>query len=57
MAVVKLMNTVQTEDNMVKGQEVRRTGKYSYIDTKHEGIKEVVGGLGGFLVFLDYGRK
>lgn len=57
MAVVELMNTVQTEGDMVKGHEVRRTGKYSYIDTKHEGIKEVVGGLGGFLVFLDYGRK
>lgn len=57
MAIAKLMNTVQSEGNMVKGQAVRQTGKYSYIDTKHEGIKEVVGGLGGFLVFLDYGRK
>lgn len=57
MALVKLMNNVPAEDPAAKGQEVRRTGKYAYIDTKHEGIKEVVSGQGGFLVFLDYGRK
>ena len=57
MSLVNLMNTVPAEGNMVKGQKVRRSGNYAYIDTKNEGIKEVVSGQGGFLVFLDYGRK
>lgn len=57
MALAKLMKVAQTEGNTVKGQKVRRSGKYMYIDTKYEGIKEVVSGQGGFLAFLDYGRK
>lgn len=57
MALIDLTSTVQTEDDMAKGREVHRTGKYEYINTKHEGIKEVVSQQGGFLVFLDYGRK
>ncbi len=43
--------------NADTGQEIHTTGKYKYIETKHEGIKEVVSGQGGYLVFLDYGRK
>lgn len=57
MAVVNMKDTVQSEDRTIKGQAVHTTGKYAYIDTKNEGIKEVVSGQGGFLVFLDYGRK
>ena len=50
-------NVTKKEESAVKNQEVRTTGKYQYIDTKYEGIKEVVSRPGGFLVFLDYGRK
>lgn len=57
MTVVNMTDTVQSEDRTIKGQAVHKTGKYAYIDTKNEGIKEVVSGQGGFLVFLDYGRK
>lgn len=57
MAVVKLTSTVQITDKITENQKVHKTGKYEYVDTKYEGIKEVVNGQGGFLVFLDYGRK
>ena len=37
--------------------QTKRSGKYEYVETKHEGIKKIVNGNGGYLVFLDYGKK
>ncbi len=39
------------------GKEIHTTGKYQYVSTNNEGIKKVVSSQGGYLVFLDYGRK
>lgn len=39
------------------GEEIKRTGPYEYVDTNNEGIKRVVSKQGGYLVFLDYGRR
>lgn len=39
------------------GKEVHKTGKYLYVDTNYTGIKKVASKQGGYLVFLDYGRK
>ena len=35
----------------------KRSGVYLYIDTNTAGIKKVVSKQGGYLAFLDYGRK
>ena len=37
--------------------QTKRSGKYEYVETKHEGIKKIVNCNGGYLVFLDYGKK
>lgn len=57
MPVIDLTGTAKMEKGAVENQKVHKTGKYEYIDTKYEGIKEVVSHQGGYLAFLDYGRK
>lgn len=56
MAVTTFMDNANMKDT-AENQSIHRTGKYEYRNTKYEGIKEVTSSQGGYLVFLDYGRK
>ena len=42
---------------VVDEMKIKHSGKYDYVDTKYEGIKKIINGKGGYLVFLDYGKK
>lgn len=56
MAIQQLIIT--TEKNRTisyKESDIKKTSKYSYIDTNNEGIKKVVSHQGGWLAFCDYG--
>lgn len=57
MAIMNLMDTSKNESKAVEDEKVKKTGKYFYVDTANEGIKKVVSSQGGYLAFLDYGRK
>lgn len=55
MAVKNIADTSVKKANDEK--IVKKTGVYEYIDTDRPGIKKVVSKQGGYLAFLDYGRK
>lgn len=38
-------------------EDIKKLGNYLYVDTEHEGIKKIISSQGGYLVFLDYGRR
>ncbi len=38
-------------------EDIKKLGSYLYVDTEHEGIKKIISSQGGYLVFLDYGRR
>ena len=61
---VKIMQNIVIEKQpltvaelVVDEVKIKHSGKYDYIDTKYEGIKKIINGKGGYLVFLDYGKK
>ena len=55
------MARIRIEDTSVRKPDdekiVKKTGVYEYIDTDRPGIKKVVSKQGGYLAFLDFGRK
>ncbi|MDY5701110.1 MAG: hypothetical protein SPK68_08480, partial [Lachnospiraceae bacterium] len=55
MAVKNIADTSVKKPNDEK--IIKKTGVYEYIDTDRPGIKKVVSKQGGYLAFLDYGRK
>lgn len=57
MALINIKTTAITEVTSVEKLEVKKSGPYEYVDTPNEGIKKIVSKQGGYLVFLDYGRK
>ena len=57
MALTNIKTTVTTEVTPVEELVVKKSGPYEYVDTPNEGIKKIVSKQGGYLVFLDYGRK
>ena len=60
MAIQQLITNSATEESSTiaySESDVKKTSKYSYIDTNNEGIKKVVSHQGGWLVFCDYGYE
>ena len=51
------MSTGSVDTSSAEPQKIKKSGAYDYIDTPNEGIKKIVSKQGGYLVFLDYGRK
>lgn len=57
MALQSIMNTGSAEEISAEPLVIKKSGSYEYVDTPNEGIKKIVSKQGGYLVFLDYGRK
>lgn len=61
VALINLMDPIskgsKTNKEIVVHENVKKLGNYLYIDTEYEGIKKIVSEQGGYLVFLDYGRR
>lgn len=56
MAIQQLMITTERNRTITYSEnDVKKTSRYSYIDTNNEGIKKVVSHQGGWLAFCDYG--
>ena len=61
MAIVEIMETKSKDKHVSEDKSIpkdaKKSGPYLYVDTEYEGIKKIVSKQGGYLVFLDYGRR
>lgn len=57
MALTNIKATGLVEVTPTEPLVIKKSGPYEYVDTPNEGIKKIVSKQGGYLVFLDYGRK
>ena len=57
MALTNIKATGLVEVTPTEPLIIKKSGPYEYVDTPNEGIKKIVSKQGGYLVFLDYGRK
>ena len=57
MSNIIIETPLHTETEGSGATQTKRSGKIEYVETNYKGIKKITNGNGGYLVFLDYGKK